>query len=160
MRRAWVWLVLIGALGACGASRPLGVQAQDATATRDVAAADVAPAVDVASAVDVAPVTDGSVAAGADSSLGTVVPPCTSTSAASPAMDATRFCAIFLATCGTGQVGYTTLAECVATYVGIVSPHGQQCQSYHVCNAVHVLGADRMAHCGHAAGLSVCTQTN
>jgi hypothetical protein len=169
VRGALIWVVLAGGLGACSAARPLGPEGQDGSPA-DVAAHDglvsnvsdgrdtsspveVSP-MDVVPAVDVASVLDGSADVGTEGGVGTVVPPCISTSAASDAMDATRFCKIFLATCGTGQVGYTTFAECLVTYGG-TPPHRRQCQSYHVCNAVQGLGSNRVVHCGHAAGLTV-----
>jgi hypothetical protein len=91
-----------------------------------------------------------------------VKPVCTSTSATSAAMSPAVFCAIFLADCGTAFGGYSTLAECQNSYVtsGANTPHRQQCQSYHVCNAEQATGALRAVHCGHAAGLTVCTQNN
>ena len=64
------------------------------------------------------------------------------------------FCPIFLQYCGTANPGYTTLAECMTTYaaVGATNPSGQQCESYHLCNAIDDTGSDRALHCSHAAG--------
>jgi hypothetical protein len=64
------------------------------------------------------------------------------------------FCPIFLQYCGTANPGYTTLEECMTTYaaVGASNPSGQQCESYHLCNAIDDTGSDRALHCSHAAG--------
>ena len=64
------------------------------------------------------------------------------------------FCPIFLEYCGAANPGYTTLAECMATYaaIGATNPSGQQCESYHLCNAIYDTGGDRVLHCSHAAG--------
>jgi hypothetical protein len=64
------------------------------------------------------------------------------------------FCPIYLAYCGTSTPGYTTLAECMATYsaIGAADPYKQQCESYHLCLAIYDTGSDRTLHCSHAVG--------
>ena len=87
-------------------------------------------------------------------------PPCTSNTAAAPAMPVETFCAIYAADCGgTGRPGYWWYDDCVKSYSS-AAPTRQTCQSYHLCNADHVTGSARALHCDHAAGLSVCSQTN
>jgi hypothetical protein len=95
--------------------------------------------------------TDGG-AAGNNGNDGGGVPACTSTSATSEAMPAAKFCTILLADCGATHVGYTTQAECEATYtaLGVAKPTTQKCTSYHLCNAAGSTGGDRTTHCGHA----------
>jgi len=73
------------------------------------------------------------------------------------------FCPVFLAYCGTTTPGYTTMDECMTTYaaVGAATPAKQQCESYHLCNAIYDTGDDRALHCGHAAGGGgICDQPN
>ena len=73
------------------------------------------------------------------------------------------FCPIFLQYCGTANPGYTTLAECMTTYaaIGATNSSGQQCESYHLCNAIYDTGSDRALHCSHAAGEGgVCVPTS
>jgi hypothetical protein len=73
------------------------------------------------------------------------------------------FCPIFLEYCGTTTPGYTTLAECMTTYaaIGAATPNKQQCETFHLCNAIYDTGSDRTLHCGHAAGGGgVCDQTD
>ncbi len=68
------------------------------------------------------------------------------------------FCPIYLAYCGTATPGYTTLAECMTSFAAI--PYAQQCESYHLCNAIYDTGSDRALHCSHAAGGGgVCVAT-
>ena len=87
----------------------------------------------------------------------TTLPACTSNRANAPAMSADNFCALFLATCGTAYQGYTTSAECLATYAALAAtPQRRVCQSYHLCNAVTTHAT--AVHCPHAAGLSVCAR--
>lgn len=69
------------------------------------------------------------------------------------------FCPVFLTYCGTTTPGYTTLAECMTSFaaVGAANALKQQCESYHLCNAIYDTGDDRALHCGHAAGAgTVC----
>jgi hypothetical protein len=87
-----------------------------------------------------------------------VPPPCTSTTAASPAMPVETFCQIYAADCrDTGRPGYWWFDSCVTSYSS-ADPARQTCQSYHLCNADHILGSPRELHCDHAAGLGVCSQ--
>jgi hypothetical protein len=100
----------------------------------------------------------GAGAAGSDG--GSAIPTCTSTMANSTPMSAANFCKIFLNECGMAHVGYTNETECEATYSALTAskPMRQQCQSYHLCNAVTM--HDPTTHCPHAAGESNCTQNN
>jgi hypothetical protein len=80
---------------------------------------------------------------------------CTSTTDQSAAMDPTTFCRIFIPSCGTARAGYGSMSECVTTYTALTTtkPNRQQCQSYHLCQALFFApGDDRDNHCGHATG--------
>jgi len=92
--------------------------------------------------------------AGSDSGNGNL-PMCTSTSATSEAMPATKYCTILLGTCKGGDLkaAYNTQAKCETAYAA----GKMQCQSYHVCNAVKsTTAADITMHCGHAQGDAPC----
>jgi hypothetical protein len=86
-------------------------------------------------------------------------PACTSTTAASPAMQPQDFCAVFLADCGTSVPGFTTLTECETTYASGGS-NRRACESYHVCNANVGTAAAREIHCPHASGQGPCMLSN
>ena len=100
----------------------------------------------------------GGATAGADASTAGVDGSATGLNSGAAGADAgcalETFCPIFLQYCGTANPGYTTLAECMTTYaaVGATNPSGQQCESYHLCNAIYDTGSDRALHCSHAAG--------
>jgi hypothetical protein len=105
--------------------------------------------------------TDGGGAAGSDggaagSDGGTALPICTSNTGDSAAMSAADYCAILLATCGTGHAGDATQEACVTKYTAATAAQ-KMCRSYHVCNAKKSTTAgDITAHCGHAAGETMC----
>ncbi|HTA19330.1 MAG TPA: hypothetical protein VK989_08555 [Polyangia bacterium] len=64
------------------------------------------------------------------------------------------FCPVYIMYCGTATPGYTTPAECMATFaaLGAANPTKQMCQSTHLCLAIYDTGSDRMLHCLHASG--------
>jgi hypothetical protein len=85
------------------------------------------------------------------------VPTCTSTVEFGPAMSAATFCQIFVASCPLSLDGYTTMSECVASYSALTTtkPKKQECQSFHLCQAVEFpAGDNRASHCGHATGFA------
>ncbi len=102
--------------------------------------------------------TSSSDAATGDAAL----PMCMST----PKMSVEAFCRIFVATCPLSRAGYTSMSECVASYAALTTtkPNRQQCQAYHLCQAVdYPPGDDRDNHCGHATGFvgnQACEQTD
>jgi hypothetical protein len=81
-------------------------------------------------------------------------------------MSPATFCQIFVASCPLTHDGYTSMDQCVASYTALTTtmPMKQQCQSYHLCQAVAFPpGDNRDSHCGHATGFvgnQACEQTN
>ena len=87
-----------------------------------------------------------------DGGADTALPLCMST----PKMSVEAFCRIFVASCPLTHEGYTSMSECLTSYAALTTtkPNRQQCQAYHLCQAVDYPAGDdnRANHCGHATG--------
>jgi hypothetical protein len=94
----------------------------------------------------------GGGAASTDGGADTALPLCMST----PKMSVEAFCKIFVASCPLTHEGYTSMSECLTSYTALTTtkPNRQQCQAYHLCQAVDYPAGDdnRANHCGHATG--------